>query len=112
MANILLVPMAGPPLALGMLSAALLAADSLGTVRRVANALAASWLEGMARLAELLALAPGMGVERAWALPWAGAACQAGLIALLLANAEARGWRALLLPPVAWAAGWLVALAG
>ena len=111
-ANILLVPMAAPPLALGMLSAALLATDSLGAVRRVANALAASWLEGMARVAELLALAPGMGVERAWAFPWAGAACQAGLIALLLANAEARGWRALLLPPAAWAAGWLLALAG
>ena len=111
-ANVVLVPMAGPPLALGMLSAALLAADSLGEVRRVANALAASWLEGMARLAELLAFAPGMGVERAWLWPWAGAVCQAGLIALLLANAEARGWRALLLPPVAWAAGWLLALAG
>ncbi len=111
-ANVLLVPMAGPPLALGMLSAALATWDGLGPVRRVANALAASWLEAMARLAELMAAAPGMGVAREWAHPWVGAACQAGMVALLLANAEARGWRALLLPPLAWAAGWLALLAG
>ncbi len=111
-ANVLLVPMAGPPLALGMLSAALISADVLPGVRKLANALAASWLEGMARLAELLAAAPGMGVERAWLAPGIGALCQAGMVGLLLANAEARGWRALLLPPTAWAAGWLAVAAG
>lgn len=111
LANVLLVPMAGPPLALGMLSAALVAADALAPARRLANALAASWLEGMARLAELLAAAPGMGVERAWVAPGTGALCQAGMVALLLANAEARGWRGLLLPPLAWAGAWLALLA-
>ena len=111
LANVALVPMAAPPLALGMLSASLAAVDGLGPARRLANALAASWLEGMARLAELMALAPGMGVGRTWVHPAAGTACQAALVAMLLINAEAAGWRRLLLPPLAWAAAWLALLA-
>ncbi len=107
-ANIILVPMASVPLALGMLSIGLGCLPGGAFSQAVTNALAASWLELMAYVASAAAHLPGMGVELNWRSPVLGLLCQAGLIALLLMRAEARGGLALLGPPALWVIAWFM----
>lgn len=107
-ANILLVPMASVPLALGMLSIGLNCLPGGELPQAITNALAASWLEFMAYLANTAAHLPGMGVELSWSSAALGLMCQAGLVVLLLVRAEARGGLALLGPPIVWVTVWLI----
>ena len=106
--NVALVPLSAVPLALGMGSVALTPLAWADPLRLGLNTLAATWLEGMAGLAGAAAAIPGMAWDVGWLHPACGRAATAGVLALLLLNAEARGWRALLLRPLAaLAAAWL-----
>jgi competence protein ComEC len=108
--NVAMVPLATVPLALGMTSVALTPLDWADPLRVGVNTLAALWLEGMAGLARAAAAVPGMSWELSWRNPALGDAATVAMLAVLLMNAEAAGWRRLLLPPLG-AAAWLLLLA-
>lgn len=99
--NVVLVPLSSVPLALGMGSVALTPLGWADPLRLTLNTLGAVWLEGMAGLAGAAAGIPGMSWDVGWLHPACGSGATAGMLALLLLNAEARGWRALLLRPLA-----------
>lgn len=109
--NVVLVPLATVPLALGMVSVALTPLGGLDPLRRLLNTAAALWLEGMAGLASAASAVPGMSWELAWRHAWLGDLATVAMAALLLANAEAEGWRRLLLRPLALGAVALALLA-
>lgn len=109
--NVVLVPLAAVPLALGMASVALTPLGWLDPLRLTLNTLAAAWLEGMAGLAGAAAAIPGMSWELAWRHPALGEAATLGMVALLLANSAAEGWRRLLLRPIAAGGAALLLLA-
>lgn len=105
-ANLLLVPLSGPPVLLGMLSTALAPVGAADGPRRVVNGLAAAWLRGMAALSGWLAEAPFMSAPAHWRVPPAGAATAvAVLLTMLLQPPEPAGWRLLARPLVVLLAG-------
>ena len=108
--NVVLVPLSSVPLARGMGSVALTPLGWADPLRLTLNTLGAVWLEGMAGLAGAAAGIPGMSWDVGWLHPACGSGATAGMLALLLLNAEARGWRALLLRPLAFLAVAWVAL--
>jgi len=109
--NVAMVPLAAVPLALGMASVALTPLTWADPARLGLNALAAAWLEGMAGLAGAAAAIPGMSWDLEWRHPALGDAATLAMAGMLLANAEAEGWRRLLLRPLGLAVGSLALLA-
>lgn len=101
--NVLLVPMATVPLGIGMASVALTPLSWADPLRLVLNAAGARWLEGMAGVASAAAEVPGMSSEATWRAPWMAGAAATAMLGAMLANAEAQGWRRLLLRPAALA---------
>jgi hypothetical protein len=109
--NVAMVPLSAVPLALGMGSVALAPLAWADPLRMGLNTLASAWLEGMAELAGVAAAIPGMSWELEWRHPVIGDAATLAMAGMLLANAEAEGWRRLLLRPLALAIACLLALA-
>jgi len=106
LANLVLVPLSGPPVVLGMVSITLMPLGPCDPLRHLLNGLAAAWLHGMAELATLLARIPGM----TFAAQWQGggheaATATAVLGVMLLQPREPAGWRLLLRPLAALLAG-------
>lgn len=109
LANLVLVPLSGPPVILGMASIALAPLSWADLLRRLLNSLAAAWLDGMASLAGWLASVPGMSLSAQWRDPWAGVVTAiAVLLTMLLQPQEPAGWRLLARPACILLVGLLV----
>ena len=109
LANLVLVPLSGPPVVLGMASIALLPFGWADGIRHLVNSVAATWLHAMAWLAEPLARVPGMSMAAHWRDPRLGAATAcAVLLTLLLQPREPPGGRLLLRPALVLLAGLLL----
>ena len=83
-ANLLLVPLSGLPVVLGMVSVGLSFFSWLDAPRYFVNSLAAGWLHGMAYLAELLALLPAMTTSAQWRSEWIGAGATVSVLGVML----------------------------
>ncbi len=83
-ANLLLVPLSGLPVVLGMISVGLSFFSWLDILRHFVNSIAASWLHGMAFLAEILAMLPAMTTKAHWRSDWVGAAASLSVLGTML----------------------------
>ena len=83
-ANLLLVPLSGLPVILGMLSVGLSLFTWLDDLRHCVNSIAAGWLHGMACLAEILALIPFMTTSAHWRSEWIGACATLSVLGIML----------------------------
>ncbi len=98
-ANLLLVPLSGPPVVLGMISISLSLISWADPLRRIVNAVAAGWLHGMACIAEWLACIPGMTLPAYWHAPLFGfATATAVLLTMLLQPSRPTDGRLLVQP--------------
>lgn len=84
LANLLLVPLSGPPVVLGMTSVALSLVSWADPLRQIVNAVTAAWLHGMARIAEWLAYIPGMTLTAHWHEPQVGAVTTVAVLLTML----------------------------
>ena len=109
--NLVLVPLSGPPVVLGMLSIALTPLGWMDPLRMLINGIAAWWLRGMAEVAGACSLLPGMSLQARWqSEAHAMATTVAVLGTLLLQPREPAGWRLLIRPLVALLAGLAVGM--
>ncbi|MFZ9202119.1 MAG: ComEC/Rec2 family competence protein [Opitutales bacterium] len=106
LANLLLVPLSGPPVVLGMASITLGLFGWLDPLRQGVNTLAAGWLHGMAQVAEWLACIPGMTLPAYWREPLVGTVTtSAVLLTMLLQPQKPAGGRLLAVPLLVLLAG-------